>query len=456
MVLLLAACSEPCPSFGEVEVQDHTTAGADNVVSEMQRALDDFASWTGRRGVCVASMTAEDALTDDGIDIWGRFEPAHHYDGGYATEPGAVRIDREADAYDTTLHELCHAIDATEDHSDANPDIFNAKDIPRSDLYDDGAERVGEAFAEACEDGPRDVTLGRWMEQTCGAEVISAEHRYLAAHVYTHAPSVSFEEGEVPAWEVTGTVELPQGAYAGSWAAVGDTLVAGGDAIDVDGMVSTPALFVWRDGAGMPDRVLDLRPWNPAQYDPVLADAKDRVIVLTQGSPAPILELDGGGIREWPASVNKIADGAAYVDGSLYLSENDESNYGHLARIDELTGERTEIVDQWEVPRALDDGIWYDESGDTVVLRTDGTGERIPNRGEAYLWSADGSALDMGSVSEKHGSVEVRVDGSTLIVPSEPCDRPAMPWKTFYWNGRRAGVTTDDYQHFTLWRLGPA
>lgn len=456
MVLLLAACSEPCPSFGDVDVQDHTTAGADSVVSEMRRALDDFASWTGRRGVCVASLTAEDALTDDGIDIWGRFEPAQDYDAGYTIEPGTIRIDRDADAYETTVHELCHAIDAAEGHSDANPDIFEAKAVPRSELYDDGAERVGEAFAEACEGGPHDVTLGRWLEQTCGAEVISATERYLAGHVYTHAPRVSFEEGDVPMWEPTGTLEVPLGAYAGSWAAVGDAVVAAGDAVDVDGMLSYPALFVWSDGAGMPDRTIDLRPWNPAQYDPVLADAKDRVIVLTQGIPAPILELDGDGIRAWPASVQKFADGAAYVDGSLYLSEYDEGNYGHLVRIDEVTGERTEIVDQWEVPRALDDGVWYDDEGVAVVLRSDGTGERVAERGEAWLWSSDGAALDRGAVTEKHGSVELRLDGTTVIVPAEPCDRPAMPWKTFYWNGRRAGVTTDDYQHFTLWRLGPA
>lgn len=89
MLVLLAAC---CPTFEETRV---IGSAAEREV--LQEALDTFAGWTLREGVCVASIEAS-AVTKD--DAAGTFDGTH------------IQVATDQISEEVVLHELCHARDA--------------------------------------------------------------------------------------------------------------------------------------------------------------------------------------------------------------------------------------------------------------------------------------------------------------------------------------------------------
>src|SRR4051812_2349743 len=103
----LLACT--CTSFDDMDVVDATRDGASaDFLGEISRAIDDFASWTGRDGVCVPGVRVVDHVDMMVPEFTGKYQGAH--------EP--IRIDPESEhPYTSIVHELSHGLDHREDIS---------------------------------------------------------------------------------------------------------------------------------------------------------------------------------------------------------------------------------------------------------------------------------------------------------------------------------------------------
>lgn len=196
LLSLLVACA-PCASFADMTLPSDTPA--------LARVVADFASWTGRDGVCVPAVEWRAELSGD-PDVLGR------YDG--PGEPILLRQTQDSSA--TTLrHELCHALDAEEGLADAladtlDPDAVDPLAYPDPDL------RLAEAFAQACEAGPARLPLREALHESCGLN-LDPTAAPLRARVYPLAPpELPVEVGTAPVatalYDHAGTVLLDAAA----------------------------------------------------------------------------------------------------------------------------------------------------------------------------------------------------------------------------------------------------
>lgn len=204
LLLGLLACG--CPTFAEMEVCGDADA---TFLAEVQGALDDFAAWTGREGVCVPEVRVEEELGDGRVQ--GRYRGPH----------SAILLSRDAvDPRTVTLHELCHALDEREGLAD--PEVFEP--VEADDDYPTRDLRIAEGFADRCQEGAEDLGLLAGVDDACGPGSLDAADRYLYEHVYTAAPHTQLSEEPAP-WRLTvDGLTLPQG-----WT-IYDGAVAGGRA----------------------------------------------------------------------------------------------------------------------------------------------------------------------------------------------------------------------------------
>ncbi len=141
LALLLVGCSADCPTFEEVEVTDPDGLGAPGVIGRLQAAIDDFAGWSGREGVCVEEVRLEQPADES-------------WDGSYSGDLIRISPRIEADPSATVWHELCHGLDAIEELSWPNRELFPA--VPDAESERGG---VGETFARTCEGGAEPMAL---------------------------------------------------------------------------------------------------------------------------------------------------------------------------------------------------------------------------------------------------------------------------------------------------------
>lgn len=176
--LFLAGCG--CPSFDEMTVDDRTDMADFAFIDDIDAALADFAAWTGRDGVCVPEVRVVETI--DGETAAGI----------YQGPSWPILVDRGShDPHTTTVHELCHALDHQEGHTD--PELFPP--VEADSNYYTEALREREGFARACDDGPYDLGLTMFVEDACGFELRSPATRYLDDEVWTAFSRTSGTDG---------------------------------------------------------------------------------------------------------------------------------------------------------------------------------------------------------------------------------------------------------------------
>lgn len=188
-LLLLLACATPdCPAFEDIAVTDPDGLAEDGEVDRIQAAIDDFARWTGRDGVCVEEVRLMD---EEGLEGAA---------GAYFVGRELVGVKAGGSVESMTRHELCHALDVAEgDLSLQNPDLFPPEAVDVSESYPTEDARIRESFAGQCAYGPRSTALIDAMEESCGEDLGGARQRFLNEEVWAAwTDTGSPAEGTVP------------------------------------------------------------------------------------------------------------------------------------------------------------------------------------------------------------------------------------------------------------------
>ncbi len=201
ILLVLAGCG--CPSFEEmrleVEIEDDGEGlSADRVRLHVEHGIADFVAWTAREGVCIERITAREEVTTlawDGIV---------EVNGWHSATARAIEVSSEATLPErVVVHELCHALDHAEDIAATHPDLFPVEAVPQDTVYSTHALRASEAFAQACDDTPDDLTVLRAAGEACGEDFLTDHQRFFDEVVYPGFP----EAAEVGPGEPIGPVE---------------------------------------------------------------------------------------------------------------------------------------------------------------------------------------------------------------------------------------------------------
>ncbi|MCB9760189.1 MAG: hypothetical protein H6739_10175 [Alphaproteobacteria bacterium] len=214
-LVLLAGCGPPCVRFAEMTVEDPENVAGDLSEGLVAGAIADFAAWTGREGVCVPS-----------VELHAEVSAIEKIDGQYHGPGRPIEVDwtRNRDwLYQVTQHELCHALDTEEGLSDTLGPLL--PEVPRSAIYRTPEGRRREAFARACELGPRELVLRRLVEEECGVAAVSPGQAALAEQVFLGTPD-HVDPDRAPLrldWRpLTG---LPEGAAPYRHAGLGEDVV---------------------------------------------------------------------------------------------------------------------------------------------------------------------------------------------------------------------------------------
>lgn len=176
--LLLFACNE-CLSLDEISVMG--VAATPDGETAVRQGIAELGAWVGPDATCVGEVYIQDEGVPEGAG------------GAYHPVTGGIYLRPDTPLAEVTRHELCHALDhqagwASLDH----PDLFREETVDELDLYPTVDERVVEAFARACEDGPEPVVLAETLADSCGGVERLAPMRFLLDHTYL-------------AWEELGT-----------------------------------------------------------------------------------------------------------------------------------------------------------------------------------------------------------------------------------------------------------
>lgn len=193
MIAALLACS--CPSFDEMEIVGMDTSATDQRLATVRQALADFAAWTGDDGVCVPEIRLQEDIAE-----YAGMDDAWEVGGEYTGEHSPIRLDADSPGLRRmAFHELCHAADHREGHAGA----VAWPELAERDWYH-GAAAVREDFAEACEEGPVDVTLDAALAAACGtAPMLGADVYYLDEVVFPQAPRAGWSDAAYAYGEVT-------------------------------------------------------------------------------------------------------------------------------------------------------------------------------------------------------------------------------------------------------------
>ncbi len=361
MLLLLLACAE-CPRFEEMEVTDPDGLDTDGRSAVVAAAIDYFARWTGREGVCVPEARI---VSTEWADTWGI---AGQYRGPH--EPIYISTASQV-PFHSTVHELCHALDEQEGIHAAHPELFPAESVEQSVNYLTDAQRGTEAFARACDEGPWDEGLARQVHAACGYGEITDTEWFVQREVYRHVAAnvsrvpVSVErralargEGDVVALGTDGTGLLSLQVFYG---ALGLLWVTG------------PTLFLVDPTTGDLGRgvSLPLDTTDPAVRWSIVGGEGEAIVVASRaGSTAWRVDFAAGiatPLTGFPAATDGasllgvVADGAAWVTEWTYPARP-------LRRYDLATGVTRTVP--W--PDGLD---------------------RLEGLGPAFRWAASGGRL---------------------------------------------------------------
>lgn len=169
---MMAGCAD-CPSFDHMEVFDRDRV-ADGVTEHSALfALQDFARWTGREGVCVSRIDLVETMPVGVAGrYWGPGEPIEVLVGAPEME-------------NTLLHELGHAIDHEEDHVGRYPDLFPPADRDPVDYISSNTLRQ-ETFADTVAMGVIDLDFRQVLIDECGIDSTWTDATaYVQAEIYS-------------------------------------------------------------------------------------------------------------------------------------------------------------------------------------------------------------------------------------------------------------------------------
>jgi hypothetical protein len=424
LLLSLFACApDPvlpavCPTFDEIAITDPEGVAAEEDMADARAAIDALRDYSGRDGVCVSEVRITALLDDIGGQYSGELIQV--------TAGGSVRS--------VTFHELCHAVDRVDGYpSLAHPELFPASSVDVSEHYATEEARAREAFARACDYGPRSVALVEALEATCGRDLGSERQRFLDANVFS-------------AWEDTGTPSEGTVALALERAAVDDVTW-----VNAGPVVGGASVYVVSEDTGAPE-VLRVEPATgrvtarvPVPMRAVLLGGDMEPLVVVAGETTQAWALVGDTLVErsgFPAmgwvGGGVVVGGVAFVVGR-YPDEDD----ARLVRVDLGTGEAATIevpagMDVWQSPRAdasgIGGGTWSD-AGERVWLGFDPTSETWTITPFPAGWvgadavrGADGrlvgvwtDSLALGQEYELN-SVGLVDEGGAWWLADQPCD----------------------------------
>lgn len=334
----LTGCQPACPPFDQVEVEDPQGLLVPTARQGIQQAIDDFAAWTARDGVCVPAVQVVD---DRG-----------HWWAGYYLRPGApIRVGPyPTRSYDLTLHELCHAIDEVEGIVDLHPRHFH------EGLVDDGrywtpALRRAEGFARLCDDGPVDAAMRRRLVEECGIEMaLLPQRELLQDQVFAGVAALPWD---APAWDAAAQPARALVALDAEWTALSGRLALPGQEL----VLARPAapgrerpdgiLLLALDaatGAGVPVARLDpgdlaLDPLALAGFTLLPGDAGPLALSLAPGRPGWRLDPETGASARlpWSSPAPTTRWPLAELGGRLLVQEADDR--WALALLDPESGE---------------------------------------------------------------------------------------------------------------------
>ena len=160
LLSLLTACA-PCRPLDDVRFSNPDAALSIGERDVIEGAIAAFRDWSGRDALCVDTVRFEEELTHRGEEVWGM----------YSSLTGTVSVSEQSYLFETTIHELCHALDAQERIQPRWPEVFPPDLVERSNLYRSDANRAGEGLARACEGGPPHLSA-QVAEIACGVPTL--------------------------------------------------------------------------------------------------------------------------------------------------------------------------------------------------------------------------------------------------------------------------------------------
>lgn len=394
---LLSACN-PCPTWDELELVNADGATAE-AVEEARAAIDEFAAWSGREGVCVSEVRLEDeVVNEDGEALGGRYDLS-----------GSVHVRMDGDITRIVRHELCHAVDHLEGWvSESHPELF-------------GTDDPTEALADLCDDGPGDLTLAAALTARCDTDY-DAALRFIDETVYPLA-------------------EVDDVAPTGSLAIALERRIVEGLPSDWDWAPVAAGGALWAFGKADADRSPlalrvdpDLGVATPIALpegfdDGLFADSADGVLLVRRDGTAA-WRWDGAGWVDTPFPALPGVDDVAVIGDEAWVVADEALHRVDLATGTSETLELPDAVRRFELDGDSLLALAY-EDGDRYWLRfSPATGEWAREE-DPHGWRAldrmtlaDGRELavwDAYAVSQYDvAGVAVR-DGTDWWLADDPC-----------------------------------
>lgn len=406
-------------------VEDPRGLANEKVLDDIDRALLDFAEWTGRDGVCVPGIRVREDVAPDldpDWDLVGRYRGEH---STIVIQPGLG-----SNTHDDVVHELCHAIDWHEDLHDAwADDAFPYDDVEHDSAYPTRAIRSREAFARKCEAGPADMVLANAFDQQCDAGLLTSEQAFLSGVVYTSYPTGVLDPAPFSVTVDARGLDLDPGyaiydatGYNGSVLLLVDWYdVEADDGYRLRVLVIDPA-------SGVVTSQFDLPGHDANGGEFATSDASPVVVVHDVEGHTSAVSLDAELTQATRIDVSGLptyVDSAAFMDGLLYVGNGGDDG-ARLAVWDPTAGTETDLGgDAWVYSlRPTSDGLERSDQGG--VYRLDAAGEWtrlatrpygawgfVPLAGDLRLWLVGAET-----------SVPVLMDASTgdWRLPEDPCN----------------------------------
>lgn len=221
---LFLACRPDCEQRTSWETipigVDQQDDAHQDTAARVRATLQQLALWSDLDQVCVSEVLIKDQVMG-----------GYRVEGSFRWSDARVQISPLAlDPWQVTVHELCHAIDATEGISEARPELFPEEQLAafyeEDNLIGGATDRTHEVFAQLCELGARDHARWRRVEEDCGVDYTDIDLDALTEvqeQVFPRAPRIPWQD---PSFALTPGQEWSLGGQptdleAGSQALIG-------------------------------------------------------------------------------------------------------------------------------------------------------------------------------------------------------------------------------------------
>lgn len=315
---LLAGCA--CPAFADLEVTNPDGIAPAGVAEQVEAAVDQFAAWTGRAGVCVAEVRLVPSIEGpDGKRRIGQYDV-----------PDLVEIDYDKATDEIVYHELCHAVDHLAGHVSMDLAAFV-----------DGDRDPGEVFACACESGPRDLSLAAGVEASCGLDLDVERYRWLDTHVWAAAGAAD----DPP--DGTVSVHLDRDRVEGVPLSYGNVVVGGALIyqydLDWDAVAETWTPIITPFDPFTRQALASLAPPTSTTRATLLPADADPVLISEDG--AWRVDGRGGSLTPlpFPSDLPSPSSGAVVGEEAWLVFRGSDDTPGSLARVDLVTGTRKDV-----------------------------------------------------------------------------------------------------------------